>query len=332
MSEKRLVSTWEMMHKDNEGEAHVTELHKYDHIAEDVDLDEALVRKAAPTIIRPSRRAKATRPDTRTLVAGDAQIPYHDPRAVELFQRAVVEAQPDNIVFVGDMIDLPGQSKYQQHPEWANSTQAAIDEYHNVLAQTRANAPDAKIYVIHGNHEKRLDDYVRRNAAEVLGLRRANLEKSLAVLTLQYLVRYDDLEVESVDGYPNGTLWLEDNLKFTHGTNTQRGGSNAARYLSTENETTIYGHSHRAELAYRTWATRLGARVVAAASPGALCMIDGTVPGVHRSVTAQGEVVKKAENWQQGLLIVDHNDRNHDITPSLITERGVIIDGKRFEQ
>lgn len=332
---ERLVERkeWQGYAKNNDGEIVTVDLvsNTFQPEPEAVDIESMLVNRAAPTIIRPTRRKRPTRGDTRTLVAGDAQIPYHDERAVELFQRAVVESQPDNIVFVGDMIDLPGQSKYQQHPEWAQTTQSSIDTYHTMLAQTRANAPNSQIYVVHGNHEKRLDDYVRRNAAEVLGLRRANMANELAVLTLQYLVRYEDLEVQSIDGYPNGTLWLEDNLKFVHGTNTKSGGSNAARYLATENETTVYGHSHRAELAFRTWATRLGSKVVAAASPGALCLVDGSVPGVHRSMTAQGEVVKKAENWQQGILLIDHNERAHDIVPSIITERGIIIDGKRYE-
>lgn len=315
MSEKRLVSTWEMMHKDNEGEAHITELHKYEHDLNPADLEDLMVRKAAPTVIRPSRRQKlSNRTDSRTLVAGDAQIPFHDPEAFEWFQQAVVDEQPDNIVLTGDMLDLPSLSKFSQRNEWVGTTQGAIDEYHNFLAQLRSNAPNANIYAIHGNHEQRMDDYVRRNAAEVLGLRRAHASHELAVLTLQYLVRYEDLAIESIDGYPNGTLWLEDNLKATHGTNVAKGGSNAAKYLREERETTIYGHTHRLELAYRTFAQRIGSTTIAAASPGCPALTDGTVPGFRHTVDAQGQLVRRAEDWQQGLLIIDHNSRNHDIT------------------
>jgi hypothetical protein len=48
-----------------------------------------------------------------------------------------------------------------------------------------------------------MDAYVQKDAASILGLRRANAGHELSVLTLQYLVRYDDLDVQSVDGYPN---------------------------------------------------------------------------------------------------------------------------------
>lgn len=330
--EQNPAKSWEAGAFDREkGEWVHTTLHSYDHTIDQNKLEDLLVSRAAPTRIMPTRRGKPFRSDARTLVAGDAQIPFQDEQAFDRFQLAVRETQPDNIVFVGDMVDLPSMSRWSQRSEWVGTAQGAIDSYHNFLAQTRANAPDANISVVHGNHEQRLDDYVRKNAAEVLGLRRANAGKELAVLTLQYLVRYDDLDINSIDGYPNGTLWLEDDLKATHGTNVAKGGSNAAKYLRQERETTLYGHTHRQELAYRTFATRLGSVTIAAASPGCLALIDGTVPGFHHTVDAQGEVVKKAEDWQQGLLVIDHSGKNHNITPVRFTEEGFYLDGKRFE-
>jgi predicted phosphodiesterase len=266
-----ITGTWQAVTKDAEGVAHVHTLHKHSvqtrPAEEPVDVAAQLIRQAPPSIVRPSRRAKPKRADRLTLAFGDAQIPFHDPRAVEMAQIAVTETRPDNIVFVGDMIDLPSMSRFDQRSEWQGKTQEAIDTYHSVLAQTRANAPNARIVVVHGNHEQRLDNYVRRNAAEVLGLKRANMQDELGVLTLQYLARYDDLGIESVDGYPNGTLWLEDNLKFTHGTNTQKGGSNAAKYLRGERESTVYGHSHRMEVAYRTLGCPHGRRSGGSSQP-----------------------------------------------------------------
>lgn len=330
--EQTPAKSWEAGAFDREkGEWVHTTLHSYDHTNGDADIRDLLVSRAAPTRITPTRRGKALRSDARTLVAGDAQIPFHDEKAFDRFQTAVVATQPDNIVFVGDMVDLPSMSRWSQRSEWVGGTQAAIDKYHSFLAQTRANAPDAAISVVHGNHEQRMDDYVRKNAAEVLGLKRANAGNELAVLTLQYLVRYDDLDINSIDGYPNGTLWLEDNLKATHGTNVAKGGSNAAKYLREERESTLYGHTHRQELAYRTFAQRVGGVTIAAASPGCLAMVDGTVPGFHHTIDAQGELVKKAEDWQQGLLVIDHNAGNHNIVPVRFAEDGFYLDGKRYE-
>ena len=299
--------------------------------------EEKFITQAAPTNIRPTKRKKPVRDGSLTLCMGDAQIgfrgdeAFHDEDAMQLSLIAALELQPDNIVLTGDMIDLPAMSRFEQRHDWQTTTQKAIDTYHLYLAQLRANCPNAKIVVVHGNHEKRLDTMVRQDAAQLFGLRRANAERELAVLTLQYLVRYDDLDVESVDGYPNAAYWLEDDLKVTHGTHTKKGGSNAARYLQTEDESTIYGHTHRVEVAYRTIATRIGSRVIAAASPGCLARIDGTVPGYRYSVDSTGNTVKRAEDWQQGLLVIHHSPQGHDIQPVHIRDRRMRIYDKVYE-
>jgi len=333
---KQLVSTWEMMHKDNEGQSHVTELHKYQVIPEGID-ESVFINRAAPTIIRPTRRRKPVRSDELTLVLGDAQIGYrmeeefHDEVAMSLAQVAIRELMPDRVVFVGDMLDLPAMSRFEQRNDWAGSTQKAIDRYHNFLAETRANAPDAEIIAISGNHEMRMDKYIRKDASELLGLRRANAEKELAVLTLRYLVRMDDLEVTNIDGYPNASYWINDNLKATHGTNVAKGGSNAAKYLKEADTGTIYGHTHRVETAYRTYPTRSGHNTIVAASPGALSRITGHVPGFNYSVDDQGRTVPKAEDWQQGLLLIEHTDTTEDVTPVRFNGNTMRIHGKKYE-
>lgn len=299
---------------------------------EGIDFDSLFVKKAAPAKITPTRRARATRPDQRTLVAGDAQIPFQDERAVALFHRAIVASQPDNIVLVGDMLDLPGMGKFEIRSEWVGMANDSIQRYHDMLAQIRADAPNARIYSIHGNHEQRWVNYISRNANEVLQIRKAN--QKIGSLTLQNLIGYEELEVDYIDGWPAGTLWLEDNLKFFHGTETQTGGRNAAAYLSKERETTIYGHSHRQEVAFRTFPARDGAKYdVGAASPGALCKVDGSVPGRGTTYDAEGQHVPKAPNWQQGILLIDHKGPIHEITPARIhedDELAIKIDGKWY--
>lgn len=330
MSERQLKNEWEVSAFDREkGEWTTTMNHSYEHVAEGELSTDKFISQAPPNIIRSTRRAGAKKvAEQYTLVGGDAQLEFGDPIALANFQTAVRETQPDNIVFVGDMIDLPALSKYPQRQEWVGSTQRGIDTYSAYLAQTRANAPNANIYVVHGNHEQRLVNFIERQASDLSGLRRAM--GGQAILSIGFLARYDELEVQAIDGYPNGTLWLEDNLKFVHGTNAKTGGSNAARYLSTEMETTIYGHTHRQELAFRTRATRLGSYTVAAASPGSLCARDGTVPGVYFTPDAEGNTVKKANNWQAGLLQIHHEGPHHEITPVQFTDRGFLLNGKRY--
>lgn len=326
---KHLVSTWESVTKNAEGEAEIHTLHKYDYPAEDMDIADLLVRKAPQAIIKPLRRSPIRKQaEAQALVAGDAQFPFADPESVALFQQAVRETQPSDIIFVGDMVDFPALSRFAQRKEWVGSTQKGIDEYYQFLAQTRANGPNARITVVHGNHEQRLINSLERNLSEVAGIRQALGHRAL--LSVQHLARYDELGVDYVDGYPNGTFWLEDNLKFVHGTNVKKGGSNAAKYLNEERETTIFGHTHRQELAYRTFARQVGGVTLAAASPGALCLRDGSVPGFNYSPNAEGDVVKKAEDWQGGFLLINHEGEHHDIAATRFTERGFILNNRRF--
>jgi predicted phosphodiesterase len=326
------MNVWQGFIKDKEGNIETTDLLSVQVTPkqQDVDIESLLINRSTPSRVTPSRRVKPYRDGESFLIGGDAQIPFEDPRAMELFQTINAEKQPDEVVLVGDMIDLPSLSRFAQRPEWVGGTQAAIETYHSFLAQLRSDNPHGKITVVHGNHEQRLDNYIQKNAAEVLGLKRAG--ESLAVLTLQYLVRYEDLKINAIDGYPNGTYWPEDQetLKFVHGTNTKKGGSNAAKYLNEERESTIYGHTHRQELAYRTFAKKVGGYTVAAASPGALCLTDGSVPGFNSTIDSQGAVVKKSEDWQQGMIFGYRNGDDHEIEPSLITHRGVRIEGQVY--
>lgn len=330
------VNVWQGFIKNEEGNIETTDLVgvQYKPKQEEVDIESLLVRRAPQSRIIPSRRVRPQGYERSFLVGGDAQIPFHDPRAMELFLTINAEKKPEEVNLVGDMVDLAPMGRWEVMPDWVGTTQESIDYYYDFLAQLRADNPNGKITVVHGNHEQRMDTYIRKNAAEILGLRRARAEKELGVLTLQYLARYDELGINAVDGYPNGTYYPEgqESLKFIHGTNTKKGGSNAAKYLAEERESTIYGHTHRQELAYRTFATKLGSVTLAAASPGALCMTDGSVPGFHYTRASSGEVVKKAEDWQQGIIYghyVEGQD-TPELEPSLFTERGVRIEGKRY--
>lgn len=317
---------WDFGIKNAEGEIEVRRMTS-DTYAPSVEEGD-FIRQAKPTIVRPTRRRKPVRSDTVTLAFGDAQIPFQDEHAMQMALRAVEEVCPDNVVLTGDMLDLPSLSRFEQRKEWAGRMQEALDRYHLFLAEIRTRHM-GRLAVVHGNHEERLPKMLRKDAAELIGLRRANAEKELGILTIQFLARYDDLEVESITGYPNGTLWLEDNLQVTHGTIAKKGGQSASTYLRREQVSTIFGHDHRLQVAWQTRNTRLGGVACVAASPGCLAKTDGSVPGYYFTTSESGLVVPRADDWQQGVLLIAHNERNHDVTPLRISERGINI-GERY--
>lgn len=330
--EQRLVSTWESITKDNEGEAHIHTLHKYETLPEAVE-EGQFVNQAAPTKITPSRRVKPTRGDSVTVFFPDAQIPFHDEEAVAAAHTAVRELQPDNVVMLGDMLDFPGLSRFEDGAEHAGKVQESLDTYHQMLAQVRADVPDSRIFALTGNHEARLQKSIIKNNAELLGIKRANAEQELGVLTLDFLLRTDELEVEMIGGYPNGTLWLEDHLRATHGTKSNARGSTSAAYLNAEPYvSTVHGHSHRAEMQWKTTPTRDGHIQRFGMSPGTLARIDGAVPSFYSTTDEHGQMVPRAENWQQAVGVVEHNPTHANAELAMITNGVLRLRGQNFEQ
>lgn len=318
---------YQVVARNAEGDIEVHNLRADRYVVEPDSQELDFVSQAAPTIIQPTEVTPRHRRDQLTVALGDAQIgyrgeePFHDERVINLAHTAIRELQPDNVVLTGDMLDLPAMSSFSQRDDWMHTTQRAIDRYHTMLAQIRADAPNAKIVAVHGNHEQRMDRMIRRDAAALAGIRRANAAHELSVLTVPYLCRYEELEVEAVTGYPNGTYWLEDNLRVIHGTVAKKGGQTASTYLrQSTGESVIFGHDHRLQLAYRTISQRAGHITVAAASPGCLCRVDGQVPSPFYSVDDWGETVPQAMDWQNGLLVVQHNENSHDIQPVRIAD------------
>lgn len=325
----RLVSTWEAVTKDEDGAAHIHTLHKYDYPNEEGTPD--FINQAAPTKITPSRRVKPTREDEVTLFLPDSQIPYHDERAVKLAHLAIREIVPDTVVLLGDMVDLPAQSRFAGHPREMGRLQEQLDRYHEMLAQIRSDVPDARIVALTGNHELRLQRAIIDSNAELLGVKRANASEELGVLTLDFLLRTKELDVELIGGYPNGAHWLEDHTVAVHGDIARQNTSSSLEYLKRDpHVSTIHGHTHRAEIQWRTTPTRDGHVQRFAMSPGTLARIDGEVPSYHSTINEHGETVHKAENWQQAVGIVEHNARLANPSLAMIHGDEIRIDRDTF--
>lgn len=323
----RIAGWYEVVTKDNDGVATVHRLYKDStktRPAIEVNPD-LFITQAAPTVIRPGRVVKHPRRTNKLgIVVPDIQIgyrgdePFHDEQAMAKVQEVIRREQPDEVMFIGDCVDLPALSRHSQRSDWQQSTQAGLDRFHAYLAQTRANAPNAHITVQSGNHEARLEAYIRRNAAELLGIRRANAESELGVLTMQHLLRTDELEVDYYAGYPNNEYWLTDNLKVVHGDMSRTNGSTAAAMVRRYDHSVIFGHTHRIEVAHRTIQERRGPRFVVAASFGTLSRIDGAVPAGRHATDEANQLVGYVPNWQQGFGIVEYNTERHQVTPAQI--------------
>lgn len=258
---------------------------------------------------------------------GDTLDPFHDEAAMDIaLQITSWLEEHDNVASVinlGDFLDLPSQGRFEQEAAFASTTQDAIDRGHLFLQQQRAAAgPKAKIVLIEGNHDRRMEKFININAASAFGLKRANTN-TLPVMSIPYLLRLDEIGVEYIDAYPAGAHWINDRLRAIHGTKVRSNGSTAAAYTNdTPHISTVFGHVHRQELQSRTVFDRNGSIKSVAISPGCLCRVDGAVPSVNGSTKVDGSPAKYFENWQQGIAVITTDPSGDFFTELVQIDKG----------
>lgn len=305
-----------------------------------------VIQQAAPVqVLLPSSSHGTVDRDSKyklSLKCADTQIgyrwfqdgtldPFHDDKAMDLFVTVCRLYQPDNITILGDFIDLPAQGRFSQEAAFAQTTQLALDRGHQFLAQLRAAAPDAEIILIEGNHDLRMKTFIESNALAAFGLRQADAKPDdWPVMSLPFLLRLDELDIDYVDAYPAATHWDNNLTRNIHGTRANSKGSTMAQYVhELPHVNTWAGHTHRAEVVYRTV---LGARGEAiesyAANPGVLCRTDGAVPSVKGATGSDGAPAKIVEDWQQGFGILYYNDTESWPQVYRIKDGTAIIDGR----
>ena len=258
--------------------------------------------------------------------------PFHDDRAMNLFVLLCHAYGPDKITILGDFLDLPAQGRFDQEAAFANTTQLAINRGHTFLSQLREASPKAEITLIEDNHDLRMKRFIENNTLATFGMKRDNLPESWPVMSLPYLLRLDELGVRYVDAYPAATDWDNDLTRNIHGTKANSKGSTMAQYIhELPHVNTWAGHTHRAEVVYRTV---LGARGEAiesyAANPGVLCRVDGAVPSVHGATDSSGIPAHVVEDWQQGFGILYYNEKESWPQVYRIRDGATIVEGRRF--
>jgi hypothetical protein len=275
---------------------------------------------AEPARITASRRKAPQREHKRLFVFSDAQIDYrrgedgeltpiHDERAISVARLICKDIMPDEIINLGDTVDLASLSRFKPDSDHFHRTLGpAFQRVHDLYAELRADSPWAKITEVDSNHNTRLKDFMLKNAPNMYGFKRPGDEDDYPMFTYPYMANLSHLDIEWVSGYgaaeyEYGLEYDTPSIIFKHGKSAVSGGSTAAKE-SREHpyNHVVRGHSHRIESHYRT--TRqgdyLGSFVV-----GALCRTTGEVPSYHSAVDDKGEVVKYQENWQTGCMVIE---------------------------
>jgi metallophosphoesterase superfamily enzyme len=320
------VSVYQQVTKDEAGDFMVHDLQAIQFSPKWEEGPEWPVIQQGPKIQLQKSKTKVSRPKgwEEAVIVPDIQIgfykkdnestelePIHDEKAISVALQLIEDINPNQIVMVGDNLDFAEFGKFLTAAPFKQLVQAAIDRATMLCAQIRSAAPNAKISWIAGNHEARMSRYIQTNAEAAFGITRGKMSSELRekwpVLSVPYLCRMDEYDIDYIPGYPESYVALNENLMVIHGNKVTSNGSTTTKYLNDAHVSVIYGHIHRTEYAYRTRLSKNGPRTVMAASPGCLCRIDGAVPSTKSGADEFGRpMLMGAENWQQGMAVVQY--------------------------
>tara|TARA_Y100001973_G_scaffold105998_1_gene181426 strand:- start:849 stop:2261 length:1413 start_codon:yes stop_codon:yes gene_type:complete len=292
--------------------------------------------KVAPVAVIPRTYTKRSTPDQVALIIPDSQhgfrrhngklIPMHDRRCVDLAIQVCDFIQPDEVVLLGDMLDLaPWSTKYSTPPDLKYTTQPSLIELHWFLQSLRRTG-DHKMTYLEGNHEIRIKKAITDKLEEAVDLRPVGQESDHALLSIPNLLSLDEIGVDYVEPY-GSAYWLFDNLVRCHHGSTVRtkGGQTVTAMLNsgtTSHE--IVGHIHRREFASRRIPAEGGFKTVNAMSPGCFCRIDTEISIVPA-------FAGKPVDWQHGMGIVYKYGDKVSMHLIPIDDGVCYVDGERFE-
>jgi hypothetical protein len=254
-------------------------------------------------------------------MATESLEPFHDRKAMDIALQYAEDAQPDIIVFLGDTLDLPDWTdKFLRSPEFYWCTQPAIIEAAWWLGEFRITCPDAKIFVLEGNHDQRMENSLIKHLISAYQLKAADRLELPPALSIPSLLALDNLSIKYIDDYPNGRIWLNDRLACAHGSVARQApGATVGAVARNADVSEIHGHIHRREWATRTLFGRHHSTVVDVFSPGCLCRTDGLVPAKNAN-----------NNWQKGFAIVHYTDLEYGIMPVAIENDQAIVYDKVY--
>ena len=243
----------------------------------------------------------------RIVVVPDLQVPFHSKGGVQALARFIEQYEPDQVVCVGDLIDMP------QISQW---TKGSAGEHTRDLHKHRNMAIDViaalQIDVIsRANHEDRLWKSLSQRLPGLLDLPELRIENFL---------KLDEMGVK----YAHDPYLLGPNAYLMHGdegTQSSTSGMTAKNLSQRIGASVVIGHTHKLGLVPTThmvggkvlrtdWGFEVG------------CILDFTSPGF--------KYMKGLANWTQGFGLLHVDGKTVVPTPVPIQNRSFVVEGERF--
>ena len=172
----------------------------------------------------------------KILLISDLHIPYHDISAITAAFNYGIENEVNTIFINGDLMDFCLISRFEKNPV-KRSVKYELDTARAFLSAMREAFPTQTIYFLKGNHDVRLEAYLRVKAPELFDIEEFKMEN---------LLNFNEHGIISIE---DNVLVKAGHLSITHGHHVMRGffaPVNSARgvYMKAK-QSTIIGHVHK---------------------------------------------------------------------------------------
>jgi hypothetical protein len=248
--------------------------------------------------------------------------PIHDPVAMDIAKQITLDVSPKELYFIGDWMDWPFLSRWQQHDEF-DAVNESISEGYNQLCQfiSAAGPQVTKKIMIGGNHDIRPEKFLLEHNRKAMRVRRAG--DSWPVFSQQFLLRYDELGVSTPGYYPGGEYYVLPDLLLTHAP------PKAAEFQAS----VIHGHTHKLTRDLRVQHSSSGRQTYYTYDVGCLCQT-GTTNNPYRLVRTLVPSDRPRTNWAQGMAVINVVDGKvpfHSVDQISITDHRAIYQGEVYE-
>jgi predicted phosphodiesterase len=242
----------------------------------------------------------------RILIISDLQIPYHDPKLVHNLIGFVKRYKPDQIVSIGDEIDLPSVSRWERGTigEYAGTIGRDRDMTVKILEQLRVTD------VVRSNHTDRLFNYIANQAPGLMGIPELQLQNFLRLPELGITYHKKPMPIA-----PN---WIA--VHGDHGRISQVAGQTALKQALQHGKSVVCGHTHRLGLTHAT-----------EASGGVIGRILSGLEVGNSMQFSKASYTHGSANWQQGFGMLYVDGKN--VTPVAVPvhkDGSFVVEGKRY--
>lgn len=253
------------------------------------------------------------------VIVADYHAPHYNRGLHETSLQMMRDFDPQLVLNLGDLGDFTSISRHRERPRLVQHVNDCIVGGGSILRDTRAAVPDARMVLLPGNHDDRIQHALIDHMRDMLGVRGYSDEYD--ALDLRRLWDLDPIHVEMVDeDWDRAKFHVNDNLSAIHGTRTTKtAGEDMLNKLV---RSVVQGHSHRMRFTYRTQHDdpKNDFRTRVAVECGTMAQLSGSL--------GYGD----EENWQQGFVYgTIWPDGQFALAPAMYVNNTLLLaDGTRY--